>query len=190
VPPLYLLEGFLTAEECQACSRGMDAGVPDPAEVLVEGISPRDQVRRAETVDVAPEVLAMVETRLDQARDRIARHFDAALTDREGTGFVRYQPGGFYRPHIDWAESPDWPDAARRQVAVVVFLNSSRAGDAAGEFDGGVLRLLPDAPAEDHVEIVPRRGTLVAFPAAMPHEVTTVVGGVRDAAVDWYYARR
>ncbi len=185
MPLFYLLEGFLTAEECRACSRAMDVGAPDPAEVLGEGISPRDQVRRAETVDVAPEVLALVETRLDQARDRIARHFGLALTDREGTGFVRYQPGGFYRPHVDWSDSPAWPDAARRRVAAVVFLNGSRTADATGQFDGGVLRLLPDqGEAQD---IVPRAGTLVAFPASLFHEVTTVENGVRDAAVDWFY---
>jgi predicted 2-oxoglutarate/Fe(II)-dependent dioxygenase YbiX len=136
---------------------------------------------------VGPEVLAFVEARLDQERDRIARHFGLALTDREGTGFVRYQSGGFYRPHVDWSDSPAWPDAARRRVAAVVFLNASRAWDPTGEFDGGVLRLLPDASVGDSADIVPRVGTLVAFPAAWLHEVTTVVGGVRDAAVDWFY---
>lgn len=165
----------------------MDTGEPDPAEVLGAGIVSVDNVRRAESLDVSPEVLALVEARLDRERDRIARHFGLPLRDREGTGFVRYQEGGFYRRHVDWAESAAWPGAARRQVAAVVFLNASRAGDPTGEFDGGVLRLLPTAAAGARIEIVPRQGTLVAFPATMPHEVTTVVDGVRDAAVDWYY---
>lgn len=184
---LYLLEGFLTAEECRASSRAMDAGVPDPAEVLGAGIVSLDDVRRAESLDVSPEVLALVEARLDRERDRIARHFGLTLTDREGTGFVRYQPGGFYRAHVDWSDSPAWPGAARRRVAAVVFLNASRAWDPHGEFDGGVLRLLPDGSAEAPIDIVPRRGTLVAFPATLPHEVTTVENGVRAAAVDWFY---
>jgi len=163
----------------------MDGGVPDPAEVLGDGISPQQQVRRAETVDVVPEILAVIEARLDEVRDRIARHLGLDLTDREGTGFVRYRPGGFYRPHVDWSDSPAWPDAARRRVAAVVFLNGSRAWDPAGAFDGGLLRLLPDdGGAED---IVPRAGTLVAFPASLLHEVTMVENGVRDAAVDWFY---
>jgi predicted 2-oxoglutarate/Fe(II)-dependent dioxygenase YbiX len=163
----------------------MDAGVPDPAEVLGAGVSALDQVRRAEMVDVGPDVLALVEARLDQERDRIARHLGVTLEDREGTGFVRYRAGGFYRTHVDWSDSPAWPDAARRRVAAVVFLNTSRAWDPNGEFLGGVLRLLPDdGEAED---IVPRAGTLVAFPATMLHEVTTVSNGVRDAAVDWFY---
>ena len=37
------------------------------------------------------------------------------------------------------------------------------------------------------MDVVPRRGMLVAFPATMLHEVTVVRRGVRDAVVDWYY---
>jgi predicted 2-oxoglutarate/Fe(II)-dependent dioxygenase YbiX len=33
---------------------------------------------------------------------------------------------------------------------------------------------------------VPTRGTLVAFPADMLHEVTPVVEGTRNAVVDWF----
>ena len=49
----------------------------------------------------------------------------------------------------------------------------------------GVLRLFPDEG--DPIDILPKGGTLVAFPAAMPHEVTRVTAGRRDAIVDWFY---
>ena len=117
----------------------------------------------------------------------MARHFGLSLTAREGAGFVRYLEGGFYRPHVDRAESPAWPDAARRQVAAVVFLGSSTTADEAGCFDGGTLRLYAGDAESALVDVVPRRGTLVAFPATMLHEVTVVQRGVRDAVVDWYY---
>jgi predicted 2-oxoglutarate/Fe(II)-dependent dioxygenase YbiX len=39
----------------------------------------------------------------------------------------------------------------------------------------------------DAVDVVPRAGTLVAFPSDTPHEVLPVTGGVRDAIVDWFY---
>jgi predicted 2-oxoglutarate/Fe(II)-dependent dioxygenase YbiX len=46
------------------------------------------------------------------------------------------------------------------------------------------LRLLPDnAPS---IDIVPRRGLLVAFPADTVHEVLPVTGGHRDTVVDWF----
>ena len=117
----------------------------------------------------------------------MAAHFGVHLTAREGSGFVRYLEGGFYAPHVDWSDSPGWPDAARRQVAVIVFLTSSTAADPAGAFDGGTLRLFPESAPAQGLEVAPRRGTLVAFPATLLHEVTTVQRGVRDAIVDWYY---
>ena len=142
--PLFVAEGFLTQDECQACTWAMDAGRTEEAEVLGEGSEPRLDVRRAQHIEVAPAVLALVEERLDACRERIAAHFGLHLTVREGSGFVRYPQGGFYAPHVDWSDSPGWPDAARRQVAVVVFLASSTAADPAGAFDGGILRLFPD----------------------------------------------
>src|SRR5262249_6403276 len=142
------------------------------------------EARRAGDVEVAAEVLGLVEARLDRRLPDVVRHFGLALNGREGSGFVRYTAGGFYRRHVDCAESPAWPDAARRRVAAVVFLSSSRAVDPEGEFAGGVLRLYP--PGGDAIDIVPRRGLLVAFDARVPHEVLPVEAGVRDAIVDWY----
>ena len=183
----FLADGFLGDDECLACVWAMDAGVREESEVLGSDAEPRLDIRRAETIEVERAVLALVEERLDRYRDRVARHFGLTLTAREGPGFVRYLEGGFYRPHVDRADSPAWPDAARRQVAAVVFLGSSTAADDAGCFDGGTLRLYAGDAASALVDVVPRRGTLVAFPATMLHEVTVVQRGVRDAIVDWYY---
>jgi predicted 2-oxoglutarate/Fe(II)-dependent dioxygenase YbiX len=36
-------------------------------------------------------------------------------------------------------------------------------------------------------DIVPRAGTLVAFPSDVPHEVLHVTSGLRDAVVDWFF---
>jgi len=161
----------------------MDAGQPEAAEVLHEAITPRDDVRRAAYIDVDAAVVADVEARLDARRDAIAAFFGVPLTAREGAGFVRYPDGGFYKPHRDRADLPAWPDAARRRIAVVVFLNSSLDCDPGGDFSGGVLRLLEDRA----LDLVPRLGTLIAFSADRLHEVTTVRGGFRDALVDWFY---
>ena len=84
----------------------------------------------------------------------------------------------------DQGDDPQWADAARRAIALVLFVNSSRDASPDGDFEGGVLRLLgPD----DAIDVVPEAGTLVAFPADVLHEVTEVRGGVRDAVVDWFY---
>lgn len=174
---------FLDHDTCLRIRRVMDAGRPESAEVLGDLIERRDHVRRASYVDVAAEVLDDVESRLDALRTEIGAVFGIALHAREGAGFVRYPDGGFYRPHKDRADVPSWPGAARRRIAVVVFLNSSREADMKGDFDGGVLRLLGAEP----VDVPPREGLLVAFRADLLHEVTVVSGGTRDAIVDWYY---
>jgi|KBSMisStaDraftv2_1062788.scaffolds.fasta_scaffold227599_1 predicted 2-oxoglutarate/Fe(II)-dependent dioxygenase YbiX len=181
----FLIRELLDPAECRTCQLAMDAGAHSEAAVLEGDGVQVDPARRAGDVDVAPEVLGLVETRLDRRLVDVARHFGLALTGREGSGFVRYPPGGFYRRHVDRAKSRAWPAAARRRVSAVIFLNAARGDGTEGEFEGGVLRLYPST--RDVIEIVPRRGLLVAFSATMPHEVTVVTGGVRDAVVDWYY---
>ena len=171
---VYRDPAFLDADTCTRVRRAMDEGHVEPAEILHGHIETQDDVRRAAYVDVADAVLEEVEARLDAARDTIGRFFGLALTAREGAGFVRYPDGGFYRPHRDRADVASWPDASRRRIAVVVFLND--------DFSGGVLRLLE----HETLDLVPKAGALVAFPADRLHEVTPVRGRARDAIVDWY----
>jgi predicted 2-oxoglutarate/Fe(II)-dependent dioxygenase YbiX len=179
---VFTVDEVLDADRCRWVRAAMDAGAGEPAQVLNDGDG-----RRAIDVDVSDDVIAFVESRLDAQRDRIAAFFRLSLRGREGAGFLRYVAGGFYGPHVDRAEMPSWPDAARRAVTIVLFLNSSREADAAGEFSGGCLRVFPRGLAEAHVDVVSKAGRLVAFPSCTPHEVRSVVDGCRDAVVDWFY---
>lgn len=170
---IFLARGFFDLATCSAVRAGMNAGVVEPAEVLDDDIQTQGDVRRAESIDVDARILDKVERRLDEARGRIGEFFGVSLTGREGAGFLRYGPGGFYRPHRDRAVVGAWPRAALRRVTAVVFLNS-------GEFTGGLLRVGGEP-------IAPEAGMLAAFLAETVHEVTPVRGGVRDTVVDWYY---
>lgn len=181
---LFRLAGFLTPAQCVEIRRGMDAGEVEPAEVLAGGIQRDAQVRVASLVEPAGNLARDVEARLDGCRDRVAEALGLSVGDREGAGFIRYPAGGFYRPHRDRGDDPQWADAARRAIALVLFLNSSRDASPGGEFEGGVLRLFgPDGA----IDVLPEAGTLVAFPADVLHEVTEVRGGTRDTVVDWFY---
>jgi SM-20-related protein len=175
----------LDAPACRRVQAAMDAGTPEEAEVLADGFEVQDDVRRAGQIDVAESVLAMVDAALDAQRLSIASFYGLALESREGAGFMRYETGGFYRPHVDRAHVPSWPLTEKRQITVVLFLESSRDAEPSGGFRGGILRLFPDE--DDPIDIVPKAGTLVAFPAAMLHEVTRVTEGRRDTIVDWFY---
>jgi SM-20-related protein len=162
----------------------MDAGAEEPAEVLDGGIERQDNVRRASNIEVSADLLDIVERRLDAIRGTVGDFFGLALGEREGSSFLRYREGGFYKPHRDRGSVAEWPGAARRQVAIVVFLNSSHASGRQGDFTGGTLRVYMDnAPIDVH----PLRGLLVAFPADVLHQVTVVTGGTRDTIVDWFY---
>jgi predicted 2-oxoglutarate/Fe(II)-dependent dioxygenase YbiX len=163
----------------------MDRGAADPAEILEDAVEHQDHVRRTLSIEVDEATLVEVERRLEEARDRLAALSGSSLGVREGTGFLRYLPGGFYRPHRDRGDLPSWPGAARRQLSVVVFLNTGRDGGNPEGFSGGVLRLYRDDL--DPIDIVPVEGLLVAFPATVLHEVTGVGDAVRDAVVDWFY---
>ena len=178
------LPGFLSVEECLDVRRGMDTGQAEVAEILGAGIHAKRSVRTATVVDPGPDLVSTVESRLESCRERVATASRTLLGEREGPGFLRYTAGSFYRAHRDRGEDPEWDGAARRAIALVIFLNTSRAVSSAGEFDGGLLRLF--LPGGD-IDVTPEAGLLVAFPADVLHEVTEVRDGTRDTVVDWFY---
>jgi len=149
----------------------MDDGTAEAAEVLAGSIAEQQDVRRADSIDINPVVLAAIEQRLDEQLPAVEAFFDLLLSGREGAGLLRYYDGGFYRPHRDQADEAAWPGAARRAITMVVFLNDDG-------FTGGVLRV-------GDADVPPVAGTLIAFPADMLHEVTPVRGAPRDSIVDW-----
>jgi predicted 2-oxoglutarate/Fe(II)-dependent dioxygenase YbiX len=178
----FIIESFLGAATCRRLRHLMDRGDTEPAEILVDTVALDVEVRRVAIVDVTPAAITLVERRLDAVRDQIGAQFGFTLTAREGVSFLRYVPGDFYLPHVDRAAAEVWPDAARRQLAVVIFLNTSNPHPRPGEFAGGELGLI-----DARVDVVPREGMLVAFDAGMLHEVARVREGTRDVVVDWYY---
>ena len=163
----------------------MNAGTAEDAEVLAGGFELQEDVRRAVQIDVADTELAMVDATLDAMRIPIASFYGLTLQSREGASFLRYETGGFYLPHVDRAHVPSWPLTEQRQITIVLFLESSCEAEPSGGFRGGILRLFPDEG--EPMDIIPKAGMLVAFPADMRHEVTPVTSGRRDTIVDWFY---
>jgi predicted 2-oxoglutarate/Fe(II)-dependent dioxygenase YbiX len=181
---VFIAEQAMDDVTCRCVQAAMDAGVREAAEVIEGELTLAKDVRRASHVEVPESIFALIDSHLDAQREAVSVFFGQRLEGREGVTLLRYDPGGFYKPHVDRGELPAWPAAARRAFTAILFLESSRGIDPAGCFSGGVLRLLPDGEAP--IEILPRRGVLVAFPADTLHEVTPVTGGCRDAIVDWF----
>ena len=186
VAPPLLIDGWLDAAACARVCRAMDAGTPEIAEILDATIAPDETVRRSSHIDVDLETFAWLDGVLDASRAPVQQHFAMTLTGREGISLLRYQRGDYFKPHRDWGVVPSWPDAARRRISLVLFLQTSREADPAGTFSGGALRLYDDEGGGVH-DIHPRAGTLVAFLSTTLHEVTPITDGVRDALVDWFY---
>jgi predicted 2-oxoglutarate/Fe(II)-dependent dioxygenase YbiX len=154
----------------------MERGDPTPAEIHVEGFVVDREVRRTLEVNVDSATSDEVERSIASVCQRVARFFDIRLSSDEGPGFLRYLAGGFYRRHCDVLSDSD--DEFPRRISVVMFLSS--AGE---QCEGGALRIYqPEA-----FDMVPKAGTLVAFPADVPHEVLPVTAGVRDVVVDWFF---
>jgi predicted 2-oxoglutarate/Fe(II)-dependent dioxygenase YbiX len=182
---IFIAEHAMDNATCRRVQAAMDAGVREPTEVIEDDMTLVEDVRRASHIEVPPAIFELIDAHLDAQRSAIAAFFDWRLDGREGVNLLRYETGGFYKPHVDRADLPAWPPAARRLVTVILFLESSREADPAGGFGGGLLRLYSD-DEDTPVEIVPKRGMLVAFPADTLHEVTPVVDGHRDTVVDWF----
>src|SRR5687768_13487934 len=168
--PVTIIPDFLGSALCRRVQIAMDLGGVEPAEILDDGPALDRAARRASIIEVDPATLAAVEARLDAARDGLSASCGVPLGRREGASFIRYSHGGFYRPHRDRAHDADWPGAAARRIAVVVFLNAG--------FEGGELVIYPEAPGHDTSarssrtpRLTPHPGSLVAFDAARLHEV-------------------
>jgi Rps23 Pro-64 3,4-dihydroxylase Tpa1-like proline 4-hydroxylase len=187
---LVVREAFLDAG---TCTRIIDAIVADggePAEVSAPGGTQSLDSSIRHTREVALD---------DGDHDRIAAAVNTLLPDLSAwiggpldpcdeLSALWYPPGAFYRPHVDLGVTPDASGLHRRRASVVIFLNGGPA-DGARPFTGGRLRLYglldDERTADVGLDLDPERGTLVAFPSGLWHEVTPVETGDRFTIVTW-----
>lgn len=173
---VLLLPDFYDPTACAKVRQAMDRARLSPAEIYADGYHVDADTRCAFDVEIGDDVLEEVQRSIDAILPDVSGFFRIPLSRDEGPAFVRYIAGGFYRRHRDIA--PDWDEDFPRRISVVLVLSS-----AGQHCEGGALRVYRPEP----FDIVPRAGTLVAFPADMPHEVLPVTEGVRDVVVDWFY---
>ncbi len=131
---LFVAERAMDDATCRRVQAAMDVGVREPSEVIEDEMSLVEDVRRASHIEVTPAIFELIDAHLDAQRDAIAAFFDWPLEGREGVNVLRYDAGGFYKPHVDRADLPAWPPAAQRAFTVILFLESAREADAVGRF--------------------------------------------------------
>ena len=107
--------------------------------MLSDDFEVQEDVRRATQIDIADTVLAMVDATLDAVRIPIASLDRLVLQSREGASFLRYETGGFYGMPVIWAHVSSWPLTEKRQVTMVLFLESSREVEPSGGSTAGAF---------------------------------------------------
>jgi SM-20-related protein len=194
LPFVYCARSFLELAECRRLANEIDDGplFAAPLREAGRGDVVARHRRRAEHLVGSSATQTLVADRLTAITDDIARYFDVRLSGPQPPAFLRYACGGYFRPHRDRSDDTGHaPDIRARRITAVVFLNDQTASPSPGNHCGGDLRLFR---ADDHpdpiLSIVAEAGTLVAFPAAVVHEVRPVTWGVRRTVTAWYVDAR
>lgn len=97
--------------------------------------------------------------------------WDYTLGRPEPVQLAAYDKNGFYGWHEDWEPFEAKPTI--RKVSVVALLSDP------SEFEGGEFQFI------DGASIDMKRGTILAFPSFLRHQVTPVTSGKRYSAVCW-----
>lgn len=186
-------ECFLSADECAAVRRHIDAAKSGPAYVFErEAYVVRERHRRTLLADVEPSVAAAITEKLSAVRPLLEVHFGVTLSTCAGPEFLKYVPGDRFRPHSDTVENDSVPsEVRRREISVIIFFNDQIPSDNAPSYAGGELVFYRDPAlstwATARVPIAPATGTLLAFRSKTLHEVREVSAGSRYTAVTWFY---
>lgn len=169
---------FASSAACERIAAAMALGSATPSEIVADGMRVDIGIRRSFDIEVDAGTLQYLSDLLAPASVMVERELGVAGLTFEGPGCLQYPPGAFYLPHRDVmpaAAGAEWP----RRISLVLFVT----GGLADGVEGGELRIYH---ADDEwLDIAPERGTLVAFPAAMIHEVRPVRAGLRQTVVDW-----
>lgn len=112
------------------------------------------------------------------------------LQYREKIQFTKYSEGQFYNWHVDTMSNPPEPDI-QRKISVVVPLSKSE------DYEGGDLEFYDSmiSPREDKDRVVRdartrQKGTVIAFPSYVWHQVTPITKGERLSIVIWYNGKK
>ena len=185
-PPLLVLEGLLSSEECQAL---IDAAAPRMARSLTvdvkTGGEEKNQARTSDGMFFErgeSELIRRIEA-------RIAHLLGWPVENGEGVQVLRYGPGAEYRPHFDYFDpaEPGTPSILQRGghalATVVMYLNEPEAGGAT---------VFPDVT----LAVVPKCGNAVFFSYSQPHPDSRtlhggapVVSGEKWIATKWLRER-
>ncbi len=111
----------------------------------------------------------------------LQQHYGIRFTQAEACSILRYDPGEYYKRHIDNLLMPSrMQEAAQgvptRDVSIVGYLNEG--------FEGGETYF-----DRQEIKIVPQTGGVIVFPSffPFPHQSLPVISGRKYSWVTWLY---
>ncbi|WP_266158183.1 2OG-Fe(II) oxygenase [Dyella silvatica] len=133
-PPLRVLEGLLSAQECAALIELAKPRLQRALTVDSHGQHQVDETRTSQGMFFALGELPLIQV----IEKRLADLFDMPADHGEGLQILNYQPGQEYEPHFDWFD-PAQPGytaitakGGQRVASVVMYLNTPEEGGGTG----------------------------------------------------------
>jgi predicted 2-oxoglutarate/Fe(II)-dependent dioxygenase YbiX len=97
----------------------------------------------------------------------------ATVTGDSGYEMLKYQPGNYFREHVDVIQNH--PTHAYRRLSVVCYLND--------DYKGGELVF-----TRQELRVTPKAGMIVLFPSGFTHPPSSddVMEGTKFSLVTWF----
>jgi predicted 2-oxoglutarate/Fe(II)-dependent dioxygenase YbiX len=149
-------------------------------------------IRRTKHADISPVTNYQIEQVLQRFKPALEGHFQQPLSGFEKPQCLVYQVGDYFKAHIDNSdvEGID-PQIQKRQISIVIFLNSESDANEPDTYSGGALTFygLIAQPQWQQVgfALQGEAGLFVAFRSHIFHEVTPVTQGERLTITSWFY---
>ncbi|MBL4672744.1 MAG: 2OG-Fe(II) oxygenase [Arenicella sp.] len=180
---LYIDEQFLPSDECEKLCTEMHEANKTTGKVYSEESKHEYanlQMRKTQTCLVSQQSQEAIASRILAIKPHLQEVFQEQYADVwEEPKFLEYKTGDYFLPHTD--------DQAHRLLNISIYLNSQSSSIKDTGYCGGELTLygLIKSPGWQNrgISVPGVRGTLIAYPVNIRHEVTTVDRGSRYAIV-------
>lgn len=179
-PLAFVIENILTPEECQQWIDHTEKVGYEMALVNIGG------GLQKKALDIRSSSRCIVDDadRAQELFERIKHFLDPSLTIEnkvpyelnERLRFLRYDPGEYFRPHLDgkYDRPNDHPRVGDYSIITFqLYLNEG--------FEGGTTRFFHATQDREHYDVIPKPGSVLLFEHRMEHSGELVVSGRKYA---------
>tara|TARA_R100000315_G_scaffold30518_1_gene12148 strand:- start:471 stop:1208 length:738 start_codon:yes stop_codon:yes gene_type:complete len=162
-------EPFFTSEECDdIVSKWDDKDLSDMSQKLSYRVC---DIKWISQFQPGWEwIFERLETKLKIINDNLFKFNFSNPICLESLQFTKYEPGGHYRPHLDWKGRSIH---STRKLSFSINLTNPE------KYKSGGLKIYPNSfPSKD-------KGNIIVFPSFLKHEAIEVKDGTRYAIIGW-----